>query len=175
MVIGALAKQLMNGTVDISYMRNLKCPHAQIQYLDNRLEFGGAFILGQVFLDMGYCGITQYTGDDFVVVGPGAYRGIQYLTGTDQNGVNVGAAAVDKKGRPFVEIIHANQETFWKLLKKNTGKDWQDVCLDNPRYPVENRGNLSRMDIQNCLCEFRKYSNLKNGTKKSAQKFVHTN
>lgn len=54
-------------------------------------------------------------------------------------------------------------------LKKEQGKDWHSVHWQNQDYP--NTPYLCLHDIQNSLCEFRKYWRLKNGEKAKKRYF----
>ena len=157
-----LIEGMKDGSIDLSKLHTLPDGNACIKYLDKVCPLGGPLFIGQVFLDCGYTDLTPYTGDDWATCGPGAYRGVQYLIGEDQVNWKMGNGKAHL-GVPFIHIIHANQHKFWKILKDETGKDWQDVCLDTARYPTDRRGHLSLMDIQNCLCEFRKYVNHQEG------------
>ena len=51
------------------------------------------------------------------------------------------------------------QEQGFSDLKRRTGKDWINIRWNNPAYP--NTPYLCLHDIQNSLCEFRKYWRLK--------------
>jgi hypothetical protein len=88
----------------------------------------GYFNAMQILTDFGYS--TEFREDDFVVPGPGALKG---------------AAVLGMSGEEAIEWAH--QEI--------------DVYHDNPPmiWGSGNRGHfLSKMDVQNCLCEFSKYA-----------------
>ena len=59
-------------------------------------------------------------------------------------------------------------ENFEKL-KQQKHKNWLDICWQNNQYP--NYPYLCLHDIQNSLCEFRKYWRLLNGEKAKKRYF----
>lgn len=67
-------------------------------------------------------------------------------------------------------VCYALQAKAMKELKKRTGKDWFEVKWNNPLYCGGDY--LSLHDIQNSLCEFRKYWRLKNG-EKAKRRYYH--
>lgn len=70
------------------------------------------------------------------------------------------------------QIFKMQKEAF-EFLKKEQGLDWETVRWQNPEYP--NAPYLCLHDIQNSLCEFRKYWRLKSGEKAKKRYFKPQN
>lgn len=123
--------------------------------IEKFVPLAGPFLSGQILLDATYAGdIVNYTSNDFLVVGPGAHWGLNIIFGK-----RLSKAQAAEQCR----FLWAMQAEAFELLKKRSGKDWQKIRWDNPAYPGQ--PFLSLHDIQNCLCEFRKYWRLKHGEK----------
>ena len=115
------------------------------------VKFAGPFLSGQILLDATYAGdIVNYTADDLLVVGPGAHWGLNIILGKKLNKAEADAAC---------RRLYSMQEQGFSDLKRRTGKDWINIRWNNPAYP--NTPYLCLHDIQNSLCEFRKYWRLK--------------
>ena len=83
---------------------------------------------------------------DFVYVGPGALPGIEIITGSKVN------------PEEQCKAIHKAQRFMFDKLKELKGKDWDEIAwAEQPQISLPN--------VQNCLCEFRKFYNLKNNLK----------
>lgn len=125
------------------------------------VPLSGPFLSGQILLDATYCkGLVSYTSNDFLIVGPGAHWGLEIICGR-----KLSKREADAKCRCLWQI---QAEGFAKL-KQKSGKDWFRVRWEKPDYP--NAPYLSLHDIQNSLCEFRKYKRLKDGEKAKKRYF----
>lgn len=111
-----------------------------------RIDGVGQFIGYQMWLDASYHGLHPWTGDDFVVVGPGSKWGLALMT-----------------GRPDVKGV----KNAWCVSAMEALRDEQGVYLES----IE-RGKGKRLDyerpmsleaIEHALCEWRKYQNLVGG------------
>jgi hypothetical protein len=120
----------------------------ELQFKGHRI---GPFLAYQIMQDLNYIKeIPEFKR--FTFVGPGAEPALNWIY-----------RYVPKISKPSKEELCLDlkdkQQYFFKKLKKKTGKDWLRVC-----EPVIDRGlDISVHNIQNCLCEFRKYTNLKAG------------
>ena len=57
-------------------------PQEGLAVIARNVPLAGAFLSGQILLDATYAGdIVDYTGDDFLVVGPGAHWGLNIIFG----------------------------------------------------------------------------------------------
>lgn len=137
-------------------------PQEGLYVIRDYVKMTGPFLAGQILLDTTYAGnIVNYNSNDFLVVGPGANWGLKII-------FNMNNALANEKCR----LLHANQKEEFATLKENTGKDWFAVRWQNPNYP--NAPYLSLHDIQNSLCEFRKYWRLK-GNEKAKKRYFNKN
>ncbi|MBD5388682.1 hypothetical protein HDR63_00295 [bacterium] len=130
-----------------------------LQIIEQNVPFAGPFLAGQILLDCTYArdawgapDIVPYTANDFLIVGPGAHWGLEILFGT-----KLSPAAADARCRD----LYAMQAAEFEHLRVTRGKDWDDVRWQNPDYPGGRY--LCLHDIQNCLCEYRKYTRLRAG------------
>lgn len=136
-------------------------PENGLEIIRRHVPMAGPFLSGQILLDASYAAdIINYTADDFLIVGPGAHWGLNIIF---QNKLSKKEA--DAKCR----YLYTIQEQEFSALKKRTGKDWQQVRWKNADYP--NAPYLCLHDIQNSLCEFRKYWRLKNNEKAKKRYF----
>lgn len=123
--------------------------------VESFIPMAGPFLAGQILLDATYAGdIVGYTSNDFLVVGPGAHWGLNIICGKTLN---------KTQAAEHCRTLWAMQKKAFYDLKATSGKDWQHIRWDNPDYPGQ--PFLSLHDIQNSLCEFRKYWRLKHGEK----------
>ncbi len=128
-------------------------PQEGINIISRSVALAGPFLSGQILLDATYAhNIVSYTSNDFLIVGPGAHWGLNIIFGKKLN-----KKQADEKCRQLWQ----EQAQAFSELKKQTGKDWEKIRWKNPHYCGGNF--LSLHDIQNSLCEFRKYWRLKNG------------
>ncbi|MFV0626587.1 MAG: nucleotide kinase domain-containing protein [Alphaproteobacteria bacterium] len=130
-------------------------PQEGLKIIEKYISMAGPFLSGQILLDVTYCkDIVSYTADDFLIVGPGALWGLNIIFGK-----NLNQKEADEKCR----FLHTIQKDVFAQILHKKGKDWFEVCWKNEKYP--NFPYLALHDIQNSLCEFRKYWRLKSGKK----------
>ena len=136
-------------------------PQEGLKVIENAVALAGPFLSGQILLDATYAkDVVPYTGDDFLIVGPGAHWGLNIIFGE-----KLSAKEADAKCRK----LYAMQAAEFAKLKAQ-GADWERIRWQNPDYP--NAPYLCLHDIQNSLCEFRKYWRLKNGEKAKKRYFA---
>lgn len=111
-------------------------PDSCIKVIKEEVKHCGDFIAGQIYLDCTYDkNLTTWTGEDFLIVGPGALEGLKLMYGEYFGGRD-----------PESIIRH-----LW---------EYQPFIHNLQPYPERSKYDskrLSLMDIQHCLCEFRKY------------------
>lgn len=140
-------------------------PQEGLKIISNNIPMAGPFLSGQILLDVTYAGnIVDYTSNDFLVVGPGAHWGLNIIF--DQN---LNKKQADEKCR----YLYSIQESEFAKLKLEKNLNWQDISWKNTAYP--NFPYLSLHDIQNSLCEFRKYWRLKADEKAKKRYFKSEN
>lgn len=128
-------------------------PQDGIKIIAENVPMAGPFLSGQILLDATYAeNIVRYTSNDFLIVGPGAHWGLNIICGR-----TLGKKEADAECRKLWQM----QPQAFAELKRFTGKDWNTVRWQNERYCGGKY--LSLHDIQNSLCEFRKYWRLKHG------------
>lgn len=109
----------------------------------------GDFLAYQLYLDFTYCPEFKFGENDFVHVGPGSKKGIDFLFS-------------DKKGLKYNDIL------IW--MKKNENKlFFGDIAPEKLFTDIENK-EYTLCCIENILCEYSKYirSEYKNGAKPKA-------
>lgn len=140
-------------------------PQDGLKIVSDYVAMAGPFLAGQILLDTTYASnIVDYSGNDFLVVGPGAHWGLNIIFDA-----KLSKKQADEKCRH----LHAIQAQEFAQLKEKTGKDWNDIRWQNPQYP--NSPYLILHDIQNSLCEFRKYWRLKADEKAKRRYFKSQN
>jgi len=111
-----------------------------------RIDGIGQFIGYQMWLDASYHGLHPWTGDDFVVVGPGSKWGLALMT-----------------GRPDVKGV----KNAWCVSAMEALRDEQEVFLEGiereKSLRLEYSRGLSLEAVEHALCEWRKYQNLLGG------------
>ena len=142
-----------------------RIPQEGVGLIADYVALAGPFLSGQILLDATYAGnIVPYSGNDFLVVGPGAHWGLNIIFGQKLTP----PAAAEK-----CRLLFKMQKEAFEFLKKEQGLDWETVRWQNPEYP--NAPYLCLHDIQNSLCEFRKYWRLKSGEKAKKRYFKPQN
>lgn len=116
--------------------------------LKSEIPMTGDFLAYQYLTDLTYIGSNSKNWDinSFTVLGKGSKPGICYLYNVPLSERN-----------PYEEWckdLWENQEEEFHLLYLRTGKKWGDVMYKKAYDPSP---FLSISNIQNCLCEFRKY------------------
>jgi len=143
----------------VGKIRSCNSPDVVIDTL-REIPMVGPFLGGQIALDLGYCGLSKFTNNDWIVVGPGAESGLEILFQRDK---------IPAKELPqLVEKLYQVQKHWFEELRLQTGKEWLKIALNNHTYP-----DLPRMDIQNSLCEFRKYHNINRSLKEDDFRCKH--
>lgn len=136
-------------------------PQEGLAVIARNVPLAGAFLSGQILLDATYAGdIVDYTGDDFLVVGPGAHWGLNIIFGHKLS---------KKEADAECRRLYQRQAEEFARLKAEKHLDWDLVRWQNSNYP--NAPYLCLHDIQNSLCEFRKYWRLKHGEKAKKRYF----
>jgi hypothetical protein len=146
---------------------NTNTAQSGLAIIERYVDMAGPFLSGQILLDCTYSrnsngisDIVPYTPNDFLIVGPGAHWGLEILFNEKLNKKDA-----DDKCR----LLFKSQKEYFDLLKEKSGKDWLQVKWEEPGYCGGNY--ISLHDIQGCLCEFRKYTRLKNGEKAKKRYF----
>lgn len=105
----------------------------------------GSFLAYEIWTDLAYFGFFRqgWTENDFVSIGPGAKTGLEII---------YGKSSIENLGK-----LHLLQKDF---LSKYKNPSWEEISYKKAfvKGPF-----LSIANIENALCEFRKYHNLKNG------------
>lgn len=110
----------------------------------------GPFLAYQILIDWSY--YRRMDGlNDFVCVGPGAIGGLEIIYGDD--------LYREERCRKLCEM----QEYGFRILLNRRKKDWFKVCGKEKKILLS--------DIENCLCEYRKYHKLKNGIKTRIRRY----
>lgn len=132
-----------------------------LKIIEEYVAMAGPFLSGQILLDATYAGnIVSYSANDFLIVGPGALWGLKIIFEKELK-----QAEAEAKCRFLYDI----QKQEFAKLKERTGKDWEVVRWKNAAYCGGDV--LALHDIQNSLCEFRKYWRLKHGEKAKRRYF----
>jgi hypothetical protein len=135
-------------------------PEQQIQVL-REIPTVGPFLAGQIYLDITYTKEISFTGNDFLIIGPGAAEGIKLLAPT----------LPEKNYEAYILKLQANENYFFdQLITK--GKDFRGIRY-NSHYQINNNC-LSLMNYQHNLCEYRKYLNLSNPERKSKKRYYNS-
>lgn len=116
----------------------------------------GVFLAYQLFVDLTYIEEFPFSENDFVMAGPGCISGLMLL--------------FDDAKR-----LSAESQLFWLrdnidgLFRGLLGKDWDPKRMFWD-VPEEDR-KLSIQDLENCLCEYSKYMQLKTGIGKPRKRY----
>lgn len=136
-------------------------PQDGLSIIRKYVPLAGPFLSGQILLDATYCeNLVSYSANDFLIVGPGAHWGLNILFERKQS-----PSEADSRCR----YLHSVQQEQFATLFQQKGKNWQSVKWQNPDYC--GKDYLCLHDIQNSLCEFRKYWRLKQGEKAKKRYF----
>lgn len=124
----------------------LSTPDNAISIINKFVPLSGPFLAGQILLDATYTkDLVKFTDNDFLIVGPGAKWGLDIIFNENLSAKD----AIEK-----CKYLHSVQSKF-------LDDKWMQVRWQNPDY--SNASYISLHDIQNSLCEFRKYWRLSNG------------
>lgn len=123
----------------------------------------GDFLAYQYCTDISY--LPELKGkfediNDFVAMGPGSKPGIDLLFPTTK-----------LKRETNCKLLYERQKLYFEQLKIRKQKDWNVIRY---KYAYNKSPYLSLSNIQNCLCEFRKYCNLQTIPGKRRRKYVAT-
>ena len=140
-------------------------PQEGLRIITEAVPMAGPFLAGQILLDATYAkNIVPYTANDFLIVGPGAHWGLNIICGRALN-----KKEADAECRKLWQM----QPQAFAELKQTTNKDWNEVRWQNESYCGGKY--LCLHDVQNSLCEFRKYWRLKQGENAKRRYFKPTN
>jgi hypothetical protein len=136
-LVNKLKKDDADGTLDKCVFKTDKMEDA---YWYLRTVSGiGPFLGYQIAVDLSYWKVTLFGEDDFVVDGPGARRGLQWLFPEEE---------IKAHGYEWLNFwLRDNQASFWK----DYGIDHVALFDDRPA-PV-----MTVMALENGLCEISKY------------------
>jgi hypothetical protein len=134
--------------------KSKQTPEEQILKL-REIPLVGPFIAGQIMLDLGYAKISKFGNNDWVTCGPGAYAGLEIIFKDIVNKNNA---------EDLIKYLASIQSEIFEHLEEQENKNWLEINYKNSYF---NSDYLSFMDIQSCLCEFRKHYNLSNGKGKN--------
>lgn len=148
-------------------IKNLResAPQEGLKIIAEAVSSAGPFLAGQILLDATYAqNIVPYTANDFLIVGPGAHWGLNIICGRVLN-----KKEADAECRKLWQM----QPQAFAELKQTTDKDWNEVRWQSESYCGGKY--LCLHDVQNSLCEFRKYWRLKQGENAKRRYFKPTN
>lgn len=133
---------------------NMKSAHEIFEALqfEEKGYLIGPFLAYQILIDWSYYKNIEGM-DSMDYCGPGTIYSLNELFKEDIN--------YDNEPSNGLNYLNNTQEEQFKLLKKKTNKDWNKI--DGKKVSIT--------DIENCLCEFRKYWKLKNNIKTRIRKY----
>lgn len=99
----------------------------------------GKFFCYEVYCDICYSGITKFTTNSFVNIGPGCREAIRLIF----------PSATDRLSEKRLNLLWEKQDKYFKLAGV------KDFPYTNWLEPLENK--LSKRSIEHSLCEFSKY------------------
>lgn len=102
----------------------------------------GYFLAYQMFVDFTYIREFPFSENEYVVVGPGCKKGLDYLF-------------IDRDGMSYEECLFWLRDN-WEYLRDYCGKAWFDPekeMIDLKHYDRV----MNVMSLENCFCEFSKY------------------
>ncbi len=106
----------------------------------------GQFLAYQVYIDLSYCPQTIFTQNDFVYLGDGAIKGVNYV-----------CPKLNKLEKmQFIKYVQTNLDQ-WLRYFYNTSL----FQLMQDLKPQDR--NLTLSNIQNCFCQFSKYKSISLG------------
>ncbi len=129
------------------------------QFLKRYLYGFGGFLAYQVLTDLTYKKLLKIDDlEDFCHIGPGALGGLTAI-----------GLSVSNRDKGANLLADAQPEMFQKLASERA-KYWRRVSVERLG---RGDGYLKVSDIQNCLCEYRKYFKLTNGIKTRIRRYDH--
>ena len=134
-----------------------KSPMEQISVLQE-IKTVGDFLAGQIYLDITYTKAIPFSGDDFIIIGPGCAEGIQLLY----------PELPKKKYSEFMHHLRNHENYYFNELKLKTNKDWHQIKYTSLYQKTD---NISLMNYQHSCCEYRKYLNLMNPNRNGRKRY----
>ena len=102
-------------------------PQEGLKIIAKNVAMAGPFLSGQILLDATYAGdIVPYSGNDFLIVGPGAHWGLNLIFEKKLS---------KKEADEACRRLYGMQKEEFNRLAKNKGLDWQAVRWQKPDYP----------------------------------------
>lgn len=158
--------EILRSIKDKIHSLNMRIHRMSLQqlhkYLKENIYGTGDFMAYQYIQDIAYfpefktlLKSGKWDFNKFIVLGPGSLPGLQYIFDTKE-----------KRIEHLAIQLHSLQ---YKYLKKK----WNEICYKENIFGTKETISLS--DIQNCLCEFRKYVNLKTKPKSRKRIFYPKN
>ena len=137
--------------------------------LKEEIPMSGDFMCFQYCNDITYIPELKYCFDDlndFVAMGPGSKPGIDLLFPGHK-----------ESHAELCKYLYIRQIDFFNELASNHNKNFYRIKYDSPYFKAD-KGNpafISLSNIQNCLCEFRKYIMLQTNPKKRKRYYKGAN
>jgi len=116
------------------------------------LKLVGGFLAMQLYADLSYLKLISFTENDYVEIGPGAIDSLEFMFGNTKY----------SKQLDRCKDLRDMQPEMFEELYKTTGKNWKSIAYTGP---TSNAPYLSLMNLQNSMCEWRKYRNLLQSSK----------
>lgn len=146
----------------VADMLHAEDPAGVYNALVGHIPMVGEFLAMQVILDLTYVGFFEQgwaTADNLCVVGPGAKAALDYLSSG-----KVGAWVAP---RYITSLAAVQEEALEKALEKAlNAKGWR--LKDVTPYDL---GPMDRSNIEFALCEFHKYTRLREGAKHGIRRY----
>jgi hypothetical protein len=116
----------------------------------------GAFMAGQICVDIGYIDKELFDENELAPAGPGCVKGLNYLYKGLELNPGSATANQEKNVQSLLGNIRNKQELIWKHLG----------------FPAPTFGTMSLMTIENLMCEASKYISLtRNPKTKGRQRY----
>jgi len=115
----------------------------------------GPFLAYQIAVDLSYWQVTKFGEDDFVIMGPGAKRGIDWLFSDESE---------HRDGRNYEECCFWLRDRQFKFFK-DYDINYKQV-FDDRSFPY-----LTVMALENLCCEFQKYMKATTGQGRPRNKY----
>jgi len=144
-VLNSLSWLNENADDIINRVDNTKTPEDSFKII-KEIPLVGNFLAYEIWTDLTYFGFFRqgWTDNDFVNIGPGASWGLKIIYGK----------LTKKEETERLKHLYEIQNQFLN------NKKWLEIHNKNA---FSNKPFLSLRNLEHGLCEFRKYSNLKNG------------
>lgn len=146
--------------LEAAVSRNDRPPIYLLCKFPQLLQHVGMFRAYEFYTSLTYTEHCRFREDDIFLVGPGAIDGLTYVTGYEFNEVDCNAALLDLKDLVLDELKR-DKKFVW------IPKDMQGSVHHKEEFKFTVR------TLEDSLCEFRKYTNIKMGTGRR-RKYVPT-